>query len=108
MSAAAKADLHAVYSVIRERMDADPAQSYVAGLLTKGQDAVLQKVGEECCELIIAAKNGDRAATVHELADVWFHVLVCMAQAGITPEDVEGELGRRFGQSGLAPRSPRD
>jgi phosphoribosyl-ATP pyrophosphohydrolase len=108
MPVPAKADLHAVYGVIRERMGADPAESYVARLLAGGPDAVLQKVGEESCELIIAAKNGDRAATVHELADLWFHVLVCMAQAGITPEDVEGELGRRFGRSGLAPRTTQD
>lgn len=108
MPAPVKADLHAVYGVIRERMGADPQASYVAGLLAGGTDAVLQKVGEESCELIIAAKNGDRAAMVHELADVWFHLLVCMAQAGITPEDVEGELGRRFGRSGLASPAAQD
>ncbi|HEX7928929.1 MAG TPA: phosphoribosyl-ATP diphosphatase [bacterium] len=85
-----------VYERIRERMNADPAQSYVARLTREGEDAVLQKIGEECTEVILAAKNGDFGPAVHEIADLWFHVLVWMAQAGISPDDIEAELGRRY------------
>ncbi len=89
-----------VYARIRERMDADPAQSYVARLTGQGQDAVLKKIGEECTEVILAAKNGQPGPVVHELADLWFHLLLWMAQAHISPEDVEAELGRRYHQAG--------
>jgi phosphoribosyl-ATP pyrophosphohydrolase len=89
-----------VYERIRERMTAEPGQSYVARLTGQGPDAVLKKIGEECCELILAAKNGQRGPAIHELADLWFHLLVWMAQADISPEDVEAELGRRYRQAG--------
>jgi phosphoribosyl-ATP pyrophosphohydrolase len=88
-----------VYARIQERLAADPGQSYVARLTSQGQDAVLKKIGEECCEVILAAKNGQPGPAVHELADLWFHLLVWMAQAKITPEDVEAELGRRYRQA---------
>ena len=97
--------------MILARRDAEPAQSYVASLNAKGEDAVLQKIGEEACEVVIAAKNGEAGAAIHELADLWFHLLVWMARAGITPADVESELGRRFGHSGLEKSTealPRD
>ena len=85
-----------VYDRIRERMSADPAESYVARLTAEGEDAVLKKVGEECTEVLLAAKNGEHGPAIHELADLWFHLLVWMAQAGITPHDVETELGERY------------
>jgi phosphoribosyl-ATP pyrophosphohydrolase len=80
-------------------MHVDPGQSYVARLTGQGADAVLKKIGEECTEVILAAKNGDPEQSVHELADLWFHLLVWMAQASITPQDVEAELGRRYHQA---------
>ncbi|MEE8434506.1 MAG: phosphoribosyl-ATP diphosphatase [bacterium] len=95
-----------MYGVIRERIDrGDSDTSYVARLVGQGEDAVLKKIGEECCEVILAAKGGDRAAAIHEAADLQFHLLIWMACADITPEDVEGELGSRFGHSGLRDRN---
>jgi phosphoribosyl-ATP pyrophosphohydrolase len=97
-SMAPSVTLAQVYARIRQRLSADASESYVARLAAQGQDAVLKKIGEECCEVLLAAKNGERAPAVHELADLWFHLLVWMAQAGIAPEDVEAELGRRYHQ----------
>jgi len=88
--------LNQVYDRILERLSADPGESYVARLTGQGADAVLKKIGEECTEVILAAKNGQMDPAVHELADLWFHLLVWMAQAGINPQDVEAELGRRY------------
>jgi phosphoribosyl-ATP pyrophosphohydrolase len=97
-----------LYELIRSRHAADPAQSYVASLQTKGLDAILKKIGEESAELVIAAKNPDRAAAVHELADLWFHMMVWMAHAGITLDDLRAELGSRHRQPGRhgAPGNP--
>jgi phosphoribosyl-ATP pyrophosphohydrolase len=93
-----------LYGVIQERLaQGDPGRSYVAALATRGPDAALQKIGEECTEVLLAAKNGERAAIVHELADLQFHLLVWMAMAGITPREVAGELASRAGRPGLAP-----
>lgn len=97
-----RASLEDVYTLVLQRLrEASPTDSYVARLAAAGPDAVLKKVGEECTEVLLAAKGGDRAAMVHELADLHFHLLVWMADAGITPADVERELGARFGRSGL-------
>ena len=97
--------LEAVYDLILARRGADPQQSYVSSMNHKGEDAILRKIGEECCEVVIAAKNGEKGAAIHELADLWFHLLLWMGHAGITPADVEQELGRRFGRSGIPPAS---
>ena len=91
-----------VFERIRSRRGADPGESYVAALARQGEDALLQKIGEESCELVIAAKNGGRAAIVHELADLWFHLMLWMAHAGYSLDDVRTELGARFGRSGLS------
>lgn len=93
--------LEELFAVIQKRMTADPKQSYVAQLIHGGEDAILKKVGEECCELLLAAKNPPRGPKVHELADLWFHLLVWMADQGITPAELKEELGTRFGRSGL-------
>jgi phosphoribosyl-ATP pyrophosphohydrolase/phosphoribosyl-AMP cyclohydrolase len=86
-----------LFETIRERqLQADPGASYVARLLHDGVDRVARKVGEEATEVVIAAKNGDRAELAHELADLWFHTFVLLAQQGMSPEDVWAELrGRR-------------
>ena len=97
--------LEAIYDLILTRRGADPQQSYVSSMIHKGEDAILQKIGEECCEVVIAAKNGEKGAAIHELADLWFHLLLWMGHAGITPADVEEELGRRFGRTGVPPAS---
>jgi phosphoribosyl-ATP pyrophosphohydrolase len=94
-------------AILEQRKQADPGASYVASLYAGGLDAILKKVGEEASEVIIAAKAGDRPALVHELADLWFHSLVLLAQAGLSPDDVLAELERRFGESGLAEKARR-
>lgn len=95
-----------LYATLIERKGADAQTSYVASLYTR-PDTILKKIAEEAAETVIAAKNGDRAGLVHELADLWFHTLVLMAERGIGPADVTGELNRRMGQSGLAEKASR-
>lgn len=95
-----------LYATLVERKGADAQTSYTASLYAR-PDSILKKIGEEAAETVIAAKNGDRAALVHELADLWFHTLVLMAERGIAPADVTGELQRRMGQSGHAEKAAR-
>jgi phosphoribosyl-ATP pyrophosphohydrolase len=89
----------------RKRACADT--SYVASLYAAGLDRILEKVGEEAAETIIAAKNGDDAALVHEVADLWFHTLVLLAQRGLHPRQVLAELERRCGVSGHDEKASR-
>jgi len=88
-------------AVIESRRGGDPAKSYVARLLQKGPDAVLKKIGEEATEVVMAAKDGDRTRVVAEVADLWFHSMIALAQFGLAPADVLAELERREGISGL-------
>ena len=94
-------------AVLEARKSADADSSYVAGLYAKGLDTILKKIGEEATETVIAAKGGDRQQLVYEVADLWFHTLVLLAQQGLKPEDVLAELDRRFGLSGLAEKAAR-
>ena len=70
-------------------------------------DAALKKVGEEAAEVIMAAKDGVAEKTISEMADLWFHCLVALVQAGIRPEQVLAELARREGISGLDEKAAR-
>jgi phosphoribosyl-ATP pyrophosphohydrolase len=88
-------------AVVEARRRGDPATSYVARLFSKGPDAVLKKVGEEATEVVMAGKDGDPGKIVYEVADLWFHTLLLLAQHGLQPADVLAELRRREGQSGL-------
>ncbi|HSS64524.1 MAG TPA: phosphoribosyl-ATP diphosphatase [Gammaproteobacteria bacterium] len=92
---------------IASRREADPESSYVARLRAGGRDAILKKIGEEAVETMIAAKNGDSSAIVHETADLWFHTLVMLSDCGLGPEDVLAELERRFGTSGIEEKASR-
>lgn len=94
--------------LLEARKSADPASSYVAKLYSKGVDSILKKVGEEAAETIIAAKNGNKEEIIYETADLWFHTLIMLANAGLTPEDVLNELARRQGLSGLVEKANRD
>ena len=87
--------------VIDSRRGGDPEKSYVARLLSKGDDAILKKIGEEATETVMAGKDGDRQKIVYEVADLWFHSMLLLAQFGLKPADVLAELQRREGQSGL-------
>jgi phosphoribosyl-ATP pyrophosphohydrolase len=88
-------------AVIEARRTADPDASYVARLSAKGVDAILKKVGEEATEVVMAAKDGDRAKLTAEVADLWFHSMIALAHFGLSPADVLAELERREGRSGL-------
>lgn len=93
--------------IIEARKSADPADSYVASLYAGGGDAILKKIGEEATEVVLAAKTGVEEAIIHEIADLWFHSLVLLAYQGLRPDDVLGELDRRFGRSGHAEKAGR-
>ncbi|MCH9673031.1 MAG: phosphoribosyl-ATP diphosphatase [Gammaproteobacteria bacterium] len=93
--------------VLEARKSAAADDSYVASLYHKGLDAILQKVGEEATETILAAKGGDAEAVVREVADLWFHTMVMLAKLDLHPDDVLNELERRTGQSGLAEKAAR-
>ncbi|MGA1562054.1 MAG: phosphoribosyl-ATP diphosphatase [Gammaproteobacteria bacterium] len=95
-------------AVLRERLQGDPEQSYVAKLQHKGLDAILKKIGEEATETVIAAKSGSREQIIYETADLWFHCLVLLAREGIASDEILNELARRFGVSGLAEKASRD
>lgn len=99
--------LNKLAAVLESRKGAAPASSYVAGLYAKGLDAILKKIGEEATEAVLAAKGGKRDQIVHEIADLWFHTLVLLAQQGLKPDDILSELERRFGTSGLDEKASR-
>jgi len=92
---------------IEERRGGDPQRSYVARLLAQGEDAVLKKIGEEATETVMAGKSGDRLRIVNEMADLWFHCLIALAQYGLAPRDVLAELRRREGISGIDEKAAR-
>ncbi|MBK1640305.1 phosphoribosyl-ATP diphosphatase [Chromatium okenii] len=89
------------------RKTADPASSYVAKLYAKGLDAILKKIGEEATETVMAAKDGNADKIIYEVADLWFHTLVLLAQQELQPAQVLAELERRFGLSGLEEKASR-
>lgn len=88
------------YDVILERKEEKAEGSYTAYLFEQGLDKILKKVGEECTETVIAAKNNNNTETVYEITDLLYHVLVMMAHQGITPEDIEAELANRAEKRG--------
>jgi phosphoribosyl-ATP pyrophosphohydrolase len=99
--------LEQLAAVLEERKSQDPQKSYVASLYAKGIDSILKKIGEEATETVIAAKGGDAGQIVYEMADLWFHCMVLLAQQGLSPSAVTGELQRRFGLSGLEEKASR-
>jgi phosphoribosyl-ATP pyrophosphohydrolase len=97
--------------VLEERKGASPDSSYVASLYHKGLNKILEKVGEESVETIIAAKDaavsGDCKEVIYETADLWFHSLVMLSALGQHPQAVLDELERRFGLSGHEEKASR-
>ncbi|WP_148253303.1 phosphoribosyl-ATP diphosphatase [Aidingimonas lacisalsi] len=99
--------------VLEQRRSAAPDTSYVASLHHKGLNKILEKVGEEATETILAAKEtesgveGCHQAVIAETADLWFHSLVMLSHLGISHDDVLEELARRFGVSGLDEKAAR-
>ena len=99
-------------AILEARRRADnPEQSYVASLHHQGLNKILEKVGEECTEVILAAKDaqasGDCRHLVSETADLWFHSLVMLSHLGENADAVLAELARRFNTSGLAEKASR-
>lgn len=103
--------LSTLAEVLAERKNASPDSSYVASLYHKGLNKILEKVGEECTETLLAAKDaersGDTSDLVYETADLWFHTLVMLSQLDVHPDQVLAELARRFNLSGLAEKAAR-
>jgi phosphoribosyl-ATP pyrophosphohydrolase len=99
--------LNQLYATLEARKTADPQTSYAASLYAKGTDAILKKIGEEATETVIAAKNAEPQALVHEMADLWYHTLVLLAHRDLPLTALTDELARRFGQSGHAEKAAR-
>lgn len=87
--------LDELYGVVQGRKDAFQEGSYTCYLFQQGLDKILKKVGEECAETIIAAKNGDQEALTGELCDLIYHLTVLMVEKGVPLEKVYGELEQR-------------
>ena len=99
--------LQRLTQTLEARKQASPESSYVAKLFSKGEDAILKKIGEESTELILASKEGDKTHLVYETADLWFHCMVLLAQHGLSVDNVLEELARREGLSGVAEKAGR-
>ncbi len=87
--------LGALFQLIEGRKEHPQPGSYTSYLFDKGLDKILKKVGEECAEVLIAGKGGDREETVFEISDLTYHLMVLMVQMGITPKDVLSQLASR-------------
>ncbi len=96
-----------VAATLESRKASEPGSSYVASLYAKGLDAILKKVAEEAAETIMAAKDGDKQHIVYEVADLWFHSMILLAQQGLGPQDILNELARREGVSGHTEKAAR-
>ncbi len=84
-----------LYEIIKKRIKELPDNSYVASLYKKGDDAILQKIGEEATEVILAAKGKNRQRVIEEIADLYFMTLVLMSSRNISLEEIYRELGKR-------------
>jgi len=96
-----------LYDRILERKNSSTKYSYVSSLINKGTNSILKKIGEESTEVIIASKNENMEEQIHEIADLWFHLLVLMVNQGISLEKILQELKNRFGKSGLEEKAQR-
>lgn len=103
--------LNKLAAIIESRKQASPDSSYVAKLQQAGLNKILEKVGEEAVETILAARDVEQGAAkdklIAETADLWFHSLVMLAQLNCSPAEVLEELERRFGMSGLEEKAAR-
>ncbi|RJK96691.1 phosphoribosyl-ATP diphosphatase [Paracoccus siganidrum] len=107
MTAATERALDRLAATIAARKGADPDSSWTAKLLARGPEKCAEKFGEEAIEAIIEATKGDRARLASEAADVLYHLLVMLAAHDLTLSDIEAELERREGVSGLAEKASR-
>jgi phosphoribosyl-ATP pyrophosphohydrolase/phosphoribosyl-AMP cyclohydrolase len=87
---------HELYKKIYDRKVNKPEGSYVAKLFEKGSDKIIQKVGEEAVETVIALKNKNKGEIVYEVSDLIFHLIVALVDAGVELEDIQDELLKRY------------
>lgn len=87
--------INELYEVIKDRKENRDESSYTSYLFNNGIDKILKKLGEECTEVIISAKNDNKEEQVLEIGDLIYHLLVTMAELNISIEDVEKELNKR-------------
>ncbi len=108
--------LERLNEILKDRRQADPSESYVASLHQAGINKILEKVGEEAVETVIAAKDAAASpgcadtsiAVVKETADLWFHTMVMLDHLDIQPAAILSELESRFGISGIAEKQSRE
>jgi len=93
--------------IMESRKGQAASKSYVASLYAKGVEGIAKKVGEEATEVVIAAMQGNHEELIYETADLWFHSLILLANAGIRSDEVLAELSRRLGVSGHAEKAAR-
>ena len=99
--------LHALEKILEERKSSTEDKSYVSSLYSKGVNSILEKVSEESEEVIQAVKEEGRDEVIHEVADLWFHIMVLLRHEDISIEEIELELARRFGVSGHEEKTSR-
>ena len=104
--------LSALQATLEERRTAAPDDSYVASLYATGLNKILEKIGEEATEVVLAAKDfentdASRSALIDEVADLWFHTMVMLTHLNLSQEEVLDALGARMGISGLAEKKSR-
>lgn len=87
--------LEELYKIIEDRKEKMPKDSYVATLFQEGRDKIIQKVGEESTEVVIAAKNARKKRIIEEIADLLFHSLILLSSFNIKPSDILEELNKR-------------
>jgi phosphoribosyl-ATP pyrophosphohydrolase len=88
-------DIDKIYKIIGNRKRKMPEGSYVASLFKAGKDRIIQKVGEEATEVVIASKNGDKKQIIYESADLLFHLLILLKAFNISTDDIMNELQKR-------------
>jgi phosphoribosyl-ATP pyrophosphohydrolase len=99
--------LDKLYAKVAASRGGDPAVSYTARLFERGRPKIAQKLGEEAVEAVIELMRGDKQGLIGESADLLYHLMVCWAEAGVTPDEVWAELQRREGTSGIAEKASR-
>ena len=93
--------------ILEQRKSAPADSSYVSSLYSKGTNQILKKIAEESAEVIMATKDGDSDKIIYEVADLWFHTLILLRHKNIAFSDIEEELMRRYGVSGLTEKLNR-
>ena len=99
--------LNKLEKILEERKSASSDLSYVSSLYSKGTSSILDKISEESEEVINAVNEEGRKEVIHEVADLWFHLLVLLRHENIQIEEIEAELARRFGVSGHDEKASR-